>query len=163
MGVVTGCSPAVWAPDQGFLCRALSVLSGGDDAGEDEAKATQKPPVARCSGQEQIHVVQENDQKADDAEGDHHNREPGRAWSMNRAGARGVAGRGRWALVGGVCRLLGRSTLWGDAAASSTRGCGALVGSHSDPSVAVEEKLVRRDRSRPIGSSGDGRPHPCPR
>ena len=120
MGVVTGCSPAVWAPDQGFLCRALSVLSGGDDAGEDEAKATQKPPVARCSGQEQIHVVQENDQKADDAERDHHDGQPGRAWRMHTACAWGVAGRGRRALMGGVCRLFSRTTLWGDAAASST-------------------------------------------
>jgi hypothetical protein len=46
--------------------------------------------------------VQENDQKPDDAESDHHNGEPGRAWSMNGAGTRGVAGRGRGALVGGV-------------------------------------------------------------
>ena len=102
MGVVTGCSSAVWAPDQGFLCSALSVLGGGDDAGEDEAKAAEKPPVAGRSGQEQIHVVQENDQKADDAESNHHNGEPSRAWSMNGAGTRGVAGRGRGALVGGV-------------------------------------------------------------
>ena len=120
MGVVTGCSPAVWAPDQGFSCSALSVLGGGDDASEDEAKATQKPPVARCSGQEQIDIVQENDQEADDAKGDHHNGKPGRAWGMHGAGSRGVAGRGGGALVGGVCRLFGRSTLWGDAAASST-------------------------------------------
>jgi len=120
VGVVIGCSPAVWAPDQGFLCRALSVLGGGDDAGEDEAKATQKPPVARCSGQEQIDIVQENDQKADDAKGDHHDWQPGRTWGMHGAGSRGVAGRGRRTLVGGFCRLFGRSTLWGDAAASST-------------------------------------------
>lgn len=120
MGVVTGCSSAVWAPDQGFLCSALSVLSGGDDAGEDEAKAAEKPPVARRSGQEQIHIVQENDQKADDAKGDHHDGQPGRAWRMHAASPRGVAGRGRRALMGGVCRLFGRTTLWGDAAAGST-------------------------------------------
>ena len=120
MGVVTGCSSAVWAPDQGFLCSALSVLSGGDDASEDEPEAAQKPPVARRSGQEQIDIVQENDQKADDAQGDHHNRQPGRAWGMHGAGSRGVAGRGRRTLVGSVCRLFGRSTLWGDAAAGST-------------------------------------------
>jgi len=120
MGVVTCCSPAVWARDQDFLCRALSVLGGGDDAGEDEAKATQKPPVARRPGQEQIDIVQENHHEADDAKGDHHNGKPGRAWGMHGAGSRGVAGRGGGALVGGVCRLFGRSTLWGDAAASST-------------------------------------------
>lgn len=92
MGVVTGCSPAVWPRDQGLLLGVLSILRGGDDAGEDETKAAEKPPVARRSGQEQIHIVQENDQKADDAEGDHHDGQPGRAWRMHRARARGVAG-----------------------------------------------------------------------
>jgi hypothetical protein len=50
MGVVTRCSPTVWVRDQDFLWRALAVLGGGDDAGEDEAEAAQKPPIARRSG-----------------------------------------------------------------------------------------------------------------
>jgi len=120
MGVVTGCSPTVWSRDQGLLLGVLPVLGGGDDASEDEAKAAEKPPVAGRSGQEQIHIVQEDDQKADDAERDHHDGQPGRAWRMHTACAWGVAGRGRRALMGGVCRLFSRTTLWGDAAAGST-------------------------------------------
>jgi hypothetical protein len=54
--------------------------------------------------------VQENHHEADDAKGDHHNGKPGWAWGMHGAGSRGVAGRGGGALVGGVCRLFGRST-----------------------------------------------------
>ena len=120
MGVVTGCSPAVWHREQGFLWRALSVLGGGDDAGEDEAKAAQKPPVARRSGQEQIDIVQEDHQEADDEQGEHHKGKPDRAWGMRGAGSRGVTSGGGGAVVVGVCRLFGRSTLWGDTAAGST-------------------------------------------
>ena len=162
MGVVTGCSPAVWAGQHRFF-RALAVLRCGDDPGEYEAKTAKQPPVTRRTGQDQVDVVEEDHEQADDAQRDHHDGQPGWARGMNGARARRVASRCRRAHVGGLGRLLGRTALWGDASAGSTSRCWSLVGSHSGASVAVEWKLVRRDRPRPIGSCGDGRTHPCPR
>lgn len=120
MGVVTGCSPQVWARDQTFWGRELSVLRGRNDAGENESQTAQEPPVAGGSGQEQIHIVEEDHEQTDDAQSDHQDRQPSGARGMDRARTRGVTGGGRRALVGDIGRLLGRTTLWGDAAAGAT-------------------------------------------
>lgn len=92
MGVVTVCSPAVWAFEQAFFSSPLSVLRGSNDAREDETQAAEKPPVAGRTGQEQVDVVKEDHEQPDDAERDHHDRKPCGARNMHRARTRGVAG-----------------------------------------------------------------------
>jgi len=52
----------------------LAILGCGDDPAENEAQSAQKPPVAGCTGQEQIDVVKENYEEPNEEKGDHDHR-----------------------------------------------------------------------------------------